>query len=358
MLSKRKNRRTFLKLGGTAAAAGLIPARMASGQDATATSASGTPVASASGGSLTVYSGQHEALAQALADQFEEESGINVDIRSGKDSDLANQIIEEGDNTSADVLITEEPGPAGTLDANDRLAPIDSSSLEKTDERFNPENGHWLAYAARSRAIFYNPELIAEDELPASIFDLVDDSWKGIYAYAPSGAFTSTVTYLVNTIGEEDTLAWLQGIEETGENLLKNGAIRDAVEARQISFGISNHYYWYILSKEKGGPENLTSRVHFMKDEDPGALVFASAAAIPAAGKNQELAQQFVSWLADPDGGQAVLAADSPQYPLAPGVESSYGLPSISELDPPIFDQGSLKDSDKAVELILEAGII
>jgi iron(III) transport system substrate-binding protein len=238
------------------------------------------------------------------------------------------------------------------------LAPIDIASLAKTDDRFNPENGHWLGYAARSRAIFYNPDLIAESDLPASILDLGDGEWQGTFAYAPTGAFTGTVAYLIDTIGEDETLAWLQGIAKTGENLLKNGAIRDAVEAGQIPFGLSNHYYWYILANEKGGPEHLTSRVHYMKGQDPGGLVFASAAAIPAASRNQSLAQQFVSWLADPEGGQAIIASDSPQFPLAPGVQSSYALPPLSELDPPRFDQGSLSDSDQAVALILEAGII
>ena len=355
MAEMRQDRRALLKFGAAAAVASVtLGPRAVLGQG---TPTAATPAVEGSG-KITVYSGQHESLATAFATSFQEATGVAVEIRSGGDSDLANQIIEEGDAINADVFITEEPGPAGTLDAQNLLAPIDPDSLAKTDKRFNPESGHWLGYGARSRAIFYNPDLIAESALPASIFDLVNDDWKGKYAYAPSGAFTSTVTYLVNTVGDDKTLEWLTGIQKTGENLLKNGAIRDAVEAGQIPFGLSNHYYWYILAKEKGGPENLTSRVHFMKGRDPGGLVFASAAAIPAASKNQELAQQFVSWLADPKGGQAVLAAESPQYPLAPGVESSYGLPPLSELDPPVFDQGSLKDSDKAVELILEAGII
>src|SRR5699024_11386039 len=105
--------------------------------------------------------------------------------------------------------------------------------------------------------------------------------------------------------------------------------IRDAVEAGQIPFGLSNHYYWYILAKEEGGPENLTSRVHYMKNQDPGGLMFASAAAILESSDNQELAQQFVSWIADPEGGQRVIAQQSPQYPLAPDVESSYALPPL-----------------------------
>ncbi|MCC6313386.1 MAG: extracellular solute-binding protein [Thermomicrobiales bacterium] len=352
MVQRREHRRAVLKFGIAAVAAGFATPSLAA-------LAQSTPAAGASSGeSLTLYSGQHESLANALAEGFEAATGVAVSVRAGSDSDLANQIIEEGDKTNADVFITEEPGPAATLDAQGLLAPIDATSLAKTDTRFNPDNGHWLAYAARSRVIFYNPESIAERDLPASILDLVDARWQGQFAYAPTGAFTGTVAYLINTLGADDTLAWLQGIQQNGENLLKNGAIRDAVEAGQIPFGLSNHYYWYILAKEKGGPDQLTSRVHYMQGQDPGGLVFASAAAIPAAAKHPDLAQQFVGWLADADGGQAIIAAQSPQFPLAPGVESSFGLPPLSELDPPIFDQGTLKDSDQAVALILEAGII
>lgn len=358
MFQKRESRRSIVKTG-----AGLIVAGAAVGkgrvfaQGTPGATLDATPAVKGSG-KLIAYSGQHEDLVMAFADAFHMETGITLEIRSGGDSDLANQIIEEGDQTNADLFITEEPGPAGTLDAKDLLAPIEAASLAKVDKRFSPENGHWLGYGARSRAMFYNPVLIAESALPASILDLPKDEWKGTYAYAPSGAFTSTVTYMINTEGADKTLEWLKGINATGENLLKNGAIRDAVEAGQYAFGLSNHYYWYVLAKEKGGADKLESRVHFMKGQDPGGLVFASAVAVLKAGKNQELAQKFVSWLADAKGGQAVLASASPQYPLAPGVESSYNLPPFSELDPPIFDQGSLKDSDQAIELIVEAGLI
>ena len=113
-----------------------------------------------------------------------------------------------------------------------------------------------------------------------------------------------------------------------------------------------------VLAKQKGGPDKLVSKVHFMGNKDAGALIFASGAGIPKGGKQQAAAQQFIDWLADPKGGQAVLAQASPQYPLAPGVESSYGLKPLSELDPPVFDQGSLADTSKASDLIVEAGII
>jgi iron(III) transport system substrate-binding protein len=346
----RQNRREVIKMGAAAAAVGAIGApRTAFGQ--------ATPAAT-EGGTLTMYSGQHEELVLAFADGFKAATGITVDVRSGSDSELANQILEEGDKTNADLFISEEPTSVAHLDGEGVLASIDPASLAKGDERFNPETGNWLAYSLRSRVIFYNPDIIAEADLPASVMDLVDDAWKGTFAYAPSGAFVASTNYLLNTIGEDETLGWLEGIAANGENLLKNGAVRDAVEAGQYGFGLSNHYYWYILAAEKGGEENLTSRVHWVKGQDVGGLMLGSGVGILQASQKQDLAQQFVAWMADPVGGQKLVAEQSPQFPTAPGVESTFDLPALSELDPPAFDQGSLKDAAKAQELIIEAGIV
>lgn len=316
-----------------------------------------TPSTAASNVTLTLYSGQHEDLAKALAEAFEKATGIKVEVRAGSDADLANQIIEEGNRSKADLFVTEEPGQAAALDAKGLFSPVDPSTLALTDSRLNPKSGNWLAYAARSRVIFYNPNLIAEEDLPQSIMDLTDPKWKGKFAYAPSGAFVSTVTYLINTIGEEKTLDWLKGIKANGENLQKNGAVRDAVEAGQIPFGLSNHYYWYILAESKGGPDKMTSKVHVMSN-DAGSLLLASGAAVLKSSKHQAEAQQFLAWLAQPDGGQAVIATTTPQYPASPDVTSTMGLKPLSELQPPDVDQGTFGAVSKAKELITEAGII
>ena len=308
--------------------------------------------------SLTLYSGQHEDLANALAAGFQEESGIKVDVRAGKDAEMVNQIIEEGDRSKADIVITEEPGPMGQLDDAGLFSPVDGAALAVPDQRMVPSDGDWLPFAGRSRVLFYNPEKISEDKLPASILDLADSEWKGRFAYAPSGGFKSTVSYLINTIGEDETLTWLKAVKENGVNEQKNGQVRDSVEAGQHEFGLSNHYYWYILAKDKGGQDNLTSRVHYMSDGDAGALLLASGAGVVKSSGNQAQAQEFLAWLVDPEGGQKILGETTPQYPLTDGVASSYELPALDTLEPPVFDQGSLQNTDQANELMKQSGII
>lgn len=329
----------------------------ASTTDASESSSSATDTESDA--ALTVYSGQHEDFAQALADGFTAATGIAVTLRSGDDAELANQIVEEGDHSPADVFISEEPGPAAMLDSKGLTSPVDDAALDEVDARLVPSTKGWMPYAARSRVLFYNPSLISEDELPKSIMDLTDPAWAGKFAYAPSGAFASTVAYLIGTIGEDATLEWLEGIKANGVNEQKNGKVRDSVEAGQHAFGLSNHYYWFILAKDKGGLDKMASKVYFFDHEDAGGLLLTSGAAILKTSAHQDEAQQFLKWLGAPDGGQQVVAdGAAAQFPVADGVTSATdGLPSLGDLHFPTVDPTVYADTTAARELIIKAGI-
>jgi iron(III) transport system substrate-binding protein len=339
-------------------------------QDSASSANSATPsgstssTASASGAdsgekaTLTIYTGQHEELIQDLADKFTAATGIKITIRAGDDAELANQLIEEGAGSPADLFLSEEPGPIGLLDSKGLLSPVDAATLKEVDQRLVPSTHNWMPYAARARVIYYDPKLISVDELPHSILDLTQPKWKGTFAYAPSGAFASTVSYLIHSIGSDKTLAWLKGIKANGVNEQKNGKVRDSVEAGQHEFGLSNHYYWWILAQSKGGPDKLNSKIYYFDHPDAGGLLLASGAGIVKASKHQAEAQQFLAWLGSADGGQKAIASDpAAQYPVAPGVQSTVGLQPLSELTAPDVDQSVFADTTAARDLIIKAGI-
>lgn len=369
-------RRIVLRTIAAAAATALALGTVACGS--AATGGSGAPTTTSADGSttqdtaagdtatgdtadapaLTLYSGQHEDFAQALADGFTAATGIAVTLRAGDDAELANQIIEEGDGSPADLFISEEPGPVAMLDAKGLTSPVDAAALGAVDQRLVPSTGGWLPYAARARVIFYNPALIDEADLPGSIMDLTDPAWAGTFAYAPSGAFASTVSYLISSIGSDATLQWLQGIKANGVNEQKNGKVRDSVEAGQHAFGLSNHYYWYMLAADKGGADKLASKVHFFDHDDAGGLLLPSGAAVLKSSQHQAEAQQFLAWLVSPDGGQQVVAAGSAaQFPVVPGVTSDSDLPALADLTFPTVDPTVYADTTEAKDLIIQAGI-
>jgi iron(III) transport system substrate-binding protein len=311
------------------------------------------------GPSLTVYSGQHEDLVKDLADEFTDDTGIDVDVRSGNDAELSNQIIEEGGSSPADVFLSEVPDAVGVLDARGLLSPVDAAALNQVDPRLVPGTKNWMPYAARARVIYFNPELIPESELPTSLLDLADPKWKGRFAYAPGDGFPSTVAYLISSIGTDATLTWLKGIKANGVNERSNGQVRDSVEAGQHAFGISNHYYWWILANDKGDADELTSKLHYFDHPDAGSIVLASGAGVLKSAEHPVEAQRFLAWLSSPDGGQQVIAAsENAQYPVAPGVQNEVGLQPLSEVHTPEVDQSVYANVGETRNLMSQAGLV
>src|ERR1700722_11209940 len=68
----------------------------------------GTDSGSSSGDTtITLYNGQHEQLTDAIVSAFEKQTGIHVKVRTDDGIVLADQILQEGSHSPADVYLTE-----------------------------------------------------------------------------------------------------------------------------------------------------------------------------------------------------------------------------------------------------------
>lgn len=308
----------------------------------------------ASGVTLTVYTDQHAELVEALTGAYTKETGVAFNIQSDA---TVGQIEAEGDASKADVFLSEDPTPVAQLGAAGLLSPIAQTTLDQVRPGLSSGKGLWVAYAARARVLFYNPTLIAEDELPETLAEIVEPEYEGRFAWAPSGAFVATTQYLISTQGEDWTRSFLEQLKANGVNEESNGNVRDTVEAGKHAMGLSNHYYWWILAAEKGGPDELTSRIYHFPTVDPGNLVLSSGAAVLKSSENAEEAQEFVAWLTSKDGGQELIAAsESAQYPIVPGLASE-AAGDLSEVKSPTYDMDLLADSEQAEELLKQLGM-
>ena len=129
---------------------------------------------SSSGPSITLYNGQHVQTTDALVTAFERATGITVNVRSGDEDDLANQIVVEGSHSPADVIFTENSPALEYLQSKGLLAPVDTSTLSDTPSRFSSPEGGWVGVSARVSVLIYNPSLISESQLPTSVLELAD----------------------------------------------------------------------------------------------------------------------------------------------------------------------------------------
>ena len=73
---------------------------------------------------IVVYNAQHESLTKAWVEGFTQETGIPVTIRNGDDTEMGNQIVQEGAASPADVFLTENSPAMVLVDNAGLFAPV------------------------------------------------------------------------------------------------------------------------------------------------------------------------------------------------------------------------------------------
>lgn len=309
------------------------------------------------GGTLTIYSGREEELVAPLLEQFEQESGIELEVRYGESAELAATIAEEGENSPADVFFAQDPGSLGALEAEELLAELPDEILDRVPERFRDPDGRWTGTSGRVRVIAYNTDELSEAEVPDSVFDLTDPKWKGRIGFPPTNAsFQAFVTALRLSAGEERTREWLKGFAANDPRTYeKNTPVVEAVAAGEIELGLVNHYYLYLVKEEQ--PDAPVAN-HFLEAGDPGALVSVAGAAVLDSTDDEELAREFVEYLLSDEGQRFYTEeAEEAEYPLVGGIEPKEGLPALDSLDGPDVQLDAFgPELEKTLELIREVG--
>ncbi|SDF05680.1 iron(III) transport system substrate-binding protein [Blastococcus aurantiacus] len=306
---------------------------------------------------LTVYSAQHESLVRTMLEGFTDETGIELEFRDANDSELANQIVQEGKASPADVFLTENSPSIDVVDKAGLLAPIDPETAEQVEERYRPDSGNWTGFAARSTALIYNPAEIPESELPASMLDLADPAWEGRVAIAAGGAdFQAIVSAVLALEGEDATREWLTGLERNAEIYASNTAIMKAVDEGEVPLGITYHYYWFRDQAQEGlvGDD---AELHYFRNQDPGAFVSVSGAGVLASSDQKDAAQRLVAWLTSPQAQERLAESTALEYAVGVGADSAEALPPLAELQAPEVDPGSL-DAELVTELMQDVGLL
>jgi len=311
-----------------------------------------------SGGSLTLYSSQHEPMTEALVAGFEEENGAKVEVRYGEDEGLASQIEQEGDASPADVFLAENTPPLELLAGKELLAEVDPSTLEEVPSQYSSPTGHWVGVAARATVMVYNPDLIAADELPVSILDLAKPEWKGELAIAPSEPdFVPIVSAIEKLDGEAAAKSWLEGFSDNAKRYNDNEGIIAAVNDGQVAAGIINHYYWYEAAAEEG-KDKIPSKLHYFGNEDPGALVNISGAGALESSDDPDLAQEFLAYAVSEEGQSTMTETGDWEYPLNSAAAPPPGLKPFNSLEPPKVGPADLGDGSDPVELMQQVGLL
>ncbi|AOP94596.1 TPA: iron ABC transporter substrate-binding protein [Enterobacter roggenkampii] len=306
---------------------------------------------------IVIYNAQHENLVKSWVDGFTKETGIKVTLRNGDDSELGNQLVQEGSASPADVFLTENSPSMVLVDNANLFAPLDSDTLKQVPAEYRPAHGRWIGIAARSTVFVYNPAKLSEQQLPKSLMDLAKPEWKGRWAASPSGAdFQAIVSAMLALKGEKATLEWLKAMKANFVAYKGNSTVMKAVNAGQIDGGVIYHYYRFV-DQSKTGENSKNTQLYYFKHQDPGAFVSLSGGGVLASSKHKAQAQAFIKYITGKEGQESLRTNNAFEYAVGVNAASNPKLVPLKDLDAPKVEPSTL-NSKKVIELMTQAGLL
>ena len=277
-------------------------------------------------GDLVIYSGRSEPLIQPVIDAFKAKyPNVNVLLKAGSNSELANALIEEQANPQADVFITTELFTVQSLSQQGIFESYLPKGADQLPAEFLGADNLWTGLTRRARVIMYNKDLVSEAELPTSIFDLIDPKWKGQIAAAGStnGSMQAQIAAMRQLLSAEEAEAWLNGLLANEVTFFGGHTdVRKAVGAGEFKLGLVNHYYFHLQLAEGS---NVGIVYPDQGEGQVGLFTNATAAAIVKGAEHVPAAQAFLDFLVSEDG-QKLFAEQNYEYPLLPGVALKDGV--------------------------------
>jgi len=288
---------------------------------------------------VNIYSSRHYDTDLELYKKFTEDTGIRINLIEGTSDELIERIRNEGINSPADIVITVDAGRLWRAKEAGVLQPHGSGQLDQIipEEMLDPE-GYWIGLSQRTRALIYNKDNVAPDDLKG-YWELAGDEWVGRLCVRSSNNIynQSLVASLIESRGEEQTEEWASRLVQNFARPPQGGdtdQIR-AVAAGLCDVALANHYYLArLVQSENDADREVASRVgiHFPSAEYGGTHVNISGAGIAANSPNRGNAVRFLEYLATREA-QLIFAVGNYEFPVLEGIDMSGVLEEFGEYE-------------------------
>ncbi len=312
---------------------------------------------------VNIYSARHYEADKALYALFEEQTGITVNVVSGKAPELIERIKREGDATQADLFITVDGGVLHTAKEAGILQPITSAAaLANVPAGLRDKDGFWVGLTTRARVIVYAKDRVKPEQL-STYEDLADPKWKGRVVVRPSSSLydQSLIASLITLDGEKETLAWVKGLVANFARPPKGndrGQAKDIVSGQGDVTLMNTYYIGQMLNSKDPEEVKVAERVgvFFPNQKSTGTHINVSGAALTKHAKNKDNAIRFIEFLTSAPA-QEQLSAGNYEFPANPKAKKHPLLESWGDFKVQSIDFSVLgMNNPKAIQLVTEGG--
>lgn len=280
-----------------------------------------TAYPSTTSANIVIYSARKEQLMKPLIDAYVAETGTTIELITGKEDQLLEQLKAEGAHTPADLFITPDAGNLWKAARGGLLAQVYSKVLRSNiPAHLRDRNRRWFGLSVRARTIVYNTKKVKAAEL-STYEDLADSKWQGRLCLRTSKKVynRSLVAMMIVRLGQKEVerivRSWVSNLAT--DVFSSDTKVLEAVASGQCDIGVVNTYYFGRLMKKN--PSLPLSLFWPNQEKGRGVHVNVAGAGVTKYTKNGKEAVMFLEWLSS-FKAQRLFADANMEWPANPQV--------------------------------------
>ena len=247
---------------------------------------------------LLIYTSHKEELWKPIVKEFEERTGIWVEVVSGGTNLLLEEIAEKKGEVDADLFFG---GGVESLNAfSDYFIPYEAKGIEEVDSQFRSTEGVWTPFSALPVVLIYNNKLLSPEEI-SSWKDVLNPKFRGKIAIAnpahSASAFTGLLSFAKAVQEETDSTEDSSGDKEILPRIAKQLEGKEYADSGEVPEAVADG------SKLLGITLEETALKYMAKGKNIGIIypkegttVVPDAGAILKGAKHLENAQKFLDF--------------------------------------------------------------
>ncbi len=312
---------------------------------------------------VNLYSARKEALIKPLLDEFTQQTGISVNLVTGKADSLITRLKSEGKYSPADLLLTTDVGRLYRAKQQGLTQTISvSEAMMALPNNFRDEQGHWLGLSLHARPLMVSVDSVDAQTI-ANLEDLISPQWKGRVCMRSSSNIynQSMVASLIAQLGESAAQEWVNGLVKNFARPPQGGD-RDqikAVAAGLCDVAIANTYYLAgMLSSKDETTQQQAKKINVIWPNQTGRGVHTNISGVALAknAPNKDAATKLIDFLLSKES-QLWYTTTNHEYPVLTDIAWSEILQSFGTFKAEQIRLGQLGELNAiAVQMMDRAG--
>ncbi len=274
---------------------------------------------------LVVYTSHKEEVYGPIVKEFEERTGIWVEVVTGGTNELLERISGERQEPRCDVMFG---GGVESLQMyEDCFEPYTGSGAALLKPGLRPEGDRWTPFSSLPVVLIYNTRLVSSEEV-TSWADLLDSRWRGRIAFADpavsGSSYTAAITMLLCLSGDlwENLAAFEENLD--GRILEDSGDVVTAVDTGSCSIGVT-------LEETALKRQSQGANIAIVYPEE-GTSTLPDGTALVLGARHGDNAKAFLEFVQGADV-QALVVSDFARRSVRSDVADRDSLPAVKGID-------------------------